>query len=112
VAFIPNCELSLVHLPGEHSPVTEWHLFAAGFNGYGFCGDFESTAALSEKILKAFQLDAASLSQFSLSELRANLFFEHRRFVNFGRDPDADEFRLWVATVKEMERRIRNHELD
>jgi hypothetical protein len=111
VRTISNQELSLVHLPGPHSPMVEWYVFASSFDGYGYCGEFETIAALSEKIELAYRENPSALSQFSMSELRANLFFEERRFENFDRDPDEIEFRLWKSMLEEIEKKIRHHEL-
>ena len=91
--------------------MVEWYLFASSFDGYAHCGDFETIAALSEKIEQAYHNDPLALSKFSLSDLRADLFFEHRRFLNFSRDPDENEFGLWKTIVKEIETKIRNHQL-
>lgn len=77
--------------------------FASTFNAYEQLGGFKPAAfAGNEK--------AQDLSGCSLTDLRAALFFEYRRYNHFGYDPDPQAMVHIHALVEEIRRRIQNGE--
>jgi hypothetical protein len=100
---IPHHELREEHVP---RPDAQWGRiipFASTFNAYEQLGGFEPAAiAGNEK--------ARDLRACTLTDLRAALFFEYRRYNHFGDDPDAPAMIHLHALVEEIRRRIRNGE--
>jgi hypothetical protein len=77
--------------------------FASTFNAYKELQGFEPTAfAANEK--------AQNLSACTLTDLRAALFFEYRRYNHFGYDPDVPAMAHLHALVEEIRQRIQSGE--
>jgi hypothetical protein len=83
---VPNERLNATAVP----PVTaSWHTigrFALTLDGYRAIGQKEC-GQLANRVNGEFARNAASLQSLSLTELRACLFFEQRRFRHFGSEP-------------------------
>jgi hypothetical protein len=73
------------------------------FNAYEQLGGFKSAATAGNK-------KAQDISGCSLTDLRAALFFEYRRYNHFGYDPDPQAMVHLHALVEEIRRRIQNGE--
>jgi hypothetical protein len=74
---IPNRELKVSDLPAPGADWSTINRFALTFNGYEQLGSFEACA----EIANARKSD-------TLTDLRACLFFEQRRWHHFGGEPD------------------------
>ena len=96
---VPNENLKASVVPPRTAP---WHVigeFALTFNGYEIIGQKEC-GTLANRVKKEFSANAASLQGLSLTELRACLFFEQRRFHHFGEEPEGDG-RVFVNALLE-----------
>lgn len=100
---IPNERLNATAVP----PATaSWHIigrFALTLDGYRAIGQKECSQ-LAEKVGGEFSRDATSLQRLSLTELRACLFFEQRRFRHFGSEPqdaDRDYINALLETIRQ-----------
>ena len=76
---IANRDLSLDDVPPFNADWDQIGEFALSFNGYIECGSFERCAEV-----------ANNRRNDTLTELRACLFFEQRRWRHFGYEPDAE----------------------
>ena len=86
---IANRDLSLDDVPPFNADWDQIGEFALSFNGYIECGSFERCAEV-----------ANNRRNDTLTELRACLFFEQRRWRHFGYEPDAeDESRHVISTA-------------
>lgn len=81
---IPHGQLREEHLPRAGAQWTKIVPFASSFNAYEELGGFEPAAL-------AANCKAQDLGSCSLTDLRAALFFEYRRYNHFGYDPEPDE---------------------
>jgi len=100
---IPHIELREEILPPGAAHWGDIVPFASTFNGYQHLGN---VAALGEVANKK-ALDPQSCT---LSELRAALFFEYRRYNHFGHDPDAAAMRHIHLLVEEIRKRVQEGE--
>jgi len=84
-------------------PVTEsWNAiggFALTLDGYQVIGQREC-GQLANRVKSEFARNTASLQSLSLTELRACLFFEQRRFHHFGWEPQGPD-RIYVNALLE-----------
>jgi hypothetical protein len=76
---IPNRDLLIDKIPSAISPWSAIQGFALTFNGYGAFNTTERPEGCAEL--------ANSRQATSLTELRASLFFEQRRWRHFGESP-------------------------
>jgi hypothetical protein len=100
---VPNARLNLTAVP----PATaSWHTigsFALTLDGYKAIGQREC-GQLAKRVSSEFVRDAAFLQSLSLTELRACLFFEQRRFRHFGSEPqgaDRDYIDALLETIRQ-----------
>jgi hypothetical protein len=77
---ITNDELVLADIPKPDSDWGDILPFAHSFDGYTVMGSFEACATVANQ-----------RSHETLTDLRACLFFEARRWRHFGEDPDPSE---------------------
>jgi hypothetical protein len=84
---VPNEELRPNNVPGPTASWTEITWFAAHFDGYHHYGH-ERLADLANGTASEFSNSGAIPDRLDLSDLRACLFFEHRRHHHFGHAPD------------------------
>ena len=87
---VPNEHLKATAIP---SVTASWHTignFALTLDGYQAIGQSEC-GQLANRVKSEFARNAASLQSLSLTELRACLFFEQRRFHHFGEEPQGEE---------------------
>lgn len=89
---LPNSALRLSDLPAEDSSLATLSAFGHSFDGYQEMGSLEACAKLAN----------ARVCN-NLSEARACLFFELRRWRHFGEAPDAEA----VAYMRSLVERIR-----
>jgi len=101
---ISNKELKLEHLPAREAEWDNIALFALSFDAYKQYGSFEDYARVANDRLKAFGIDK-SLSK-TLTDLRACLFFEQRRWHHFGRDPDEETMEYIHALLEAIREKI------
>ena len=94
--LILNKDLCLGQIPIPKSGYKEIERFALTFNGYEVpnCADI-----------------ANSRSAKSLTELRAALFFEQRRYRHFGHPPEGDDLEYVRSLVQEITVRVGEGEL-
>jgi hypothetical protein len=95
---VPNDKLRLEDVPPADADWTEHAAFAHGFFGYEEVPSLAAVAnAASKRFRETGEVPAA------LTELRACLFFEHRRAVHFGAPTDAMRAygRALLAAIRE-----------
>lgn len=85
---IPNEKLEKADVPDATAPWPEIELFALTSNGYeAFPGD--ECANSAKKVIDEFSKNAKILEKLALTELRACLFFEQRRYRHCDEVPNA-----------------------
>jgi hypothetical protein len=99
---IPNHTLQEEHLPRSGARWERIVPFASTFAPYEHDGFKAAAAVANEK--------AAPPTDWSLSDLRAALFFEYRRYNHFGYGPDAVAMVHIHAVVEEIRQRIQSGE--
>jgi hypothetical protein len=82
---IPNTDLKDSNIPSPNAPWKNLITFALSFNGYNYS---EECAELANNTLNAFKNNEDVLKSLNLSQLRACLFFEQRRWRHFDENPD------------------------
>jgi hypothetical protein len=87
---IPNSRLRKSDVPPANSPWRTIALFALSLDGYEEIST-EGCGKLANTVWQEFRQDAGSLGKYGLTELRACLFFEERRFRHFGWNPGPSE---------------------
>jgi hypothetical protein len=102
---IPNSKLTKAQVPPARSSWRRIVPFALSFNGYkAISGD--GCGKLANSVHQEFVGDAASLKKYGLTELRACLFFEQRRFHHFGYGPRPDDIVYIRALVDAIRKRV------
>ncbi len=96
---ISNAELTLAELPSPGSVSDVIAKFASTFNGYKQCGSFEACAEI-----------ANARRHNTLTELRACLFFEQRRWRHFGETPDAEAETYQRSLVEGIRMKVVNED--
>ena len=94
---IPNRELTENHIPNPDSDYQEIQEFALTFNGY----DLQNCAEI-----------ANSKSAKTLTELRASLFFEQRRYRHFGYFPSGKDLNYIINLVTKIRTKIQEKDFD
>jgi hypothetical protein len=95
---MPNEILRREHLPGATDDQMTWIHFALTFDGYEEKGGFDTCASFADATRKHWQQTGALPDD--LSDLRAALFFEQRRWRHSDEQPFTDdEWRYWRALV-------------
>jgi hypothetical protein len=105
---IPNCRLTKSDVPAGNCPWRTIALFALSFNGYEEIPN-DGCGKLTNRVTQEFRKDPASLRRYNLTELRACLFFEQRRFHHYGWNPGPDDMtciRALVGAVRNMARGV------
>lgn len=97
---IPHHALREEHVPRPRAQWGKIVPFASTFNAYEQLGGIEPAAVAANQ-------QARDPSTCTLTELRAALFFEYRRYNHRGYDPDTSEMAHIHALVEEVRRRIR-----
>jgi hypothetical protein len=100
---IPNEHLNATAVPPATASWQTIGSFAITLNGYRAIGQKECSQ-LAKKVGGEFSRDAISLQSLSLTELRACLFFEQRRFRHFGSEPqdaDRDYINALLETIRQ-----------
>lgn len=82
---IPNEKLTIFHVPAKWD---DWNQFALTFNGYEALGHEQCARLANQKSPK------------TLTEYRACLFFEARRWRHFGQPPD-EEAHAYIQSLLE-----------
>jgi len=103
---IANSDLIERDLPSANARWDDIQEFALSFNGYKYsnkCGEF------ANKAVAAFREDK-SLPR-SLSDLRACLFFEQRRWRHFDEEPDIETMVYIHALIEAIREKVKNKEL-
>jgi len=90
---LSNTDLTLDRIPDEGADWSEIGEFALTFDGYEAFGSFDRCAEI-----------ANARKHYTLSELRACLFFEQRRWRHFGEDPEEEGE---MDYIRELVRAIR-----
>ena len=93
--YIPNNLLRADKLPPQNATWGEIGRFALTFDGYKHCGGFEPLAELA----RARRSD-------TLSDLRACLFFEQRRWRHYGQAPEGEDLRYVRDVLEEIRSRV------
>lgn len=79
-------------------------MFALSFNGYEEIST-DGCGKLANRVQQEFRQDAGSLGNYGLTELRASLFFEQRRFHHFGWNPGPNELTYIRALLEAIRRK-------
>jgi hypothetical protein len=82
---IVNADLTAARIPSVHAEYKTIAEFALTFDGYA---RFEKVADFSNNTLARYQADRDSLKKLTLTELRACLFYEQRRFRHIDEEPE------------------------
>jgi hypothetical protein len=102
---ITNDELRRDHLPSQSDDQLVWISFALKFDGYSEKGGFDQCAAFAEKTRTRWESSGALPSD--LSDLRAALYFEQRRWRWSEEEPFTEgEWRYWHALVDAIRERL------
>lgn len=99
---IANADLTSDDVPGPKATWWEINQFALTFDGYSHWGSFDACAELANAAAQDFA--ERGLLPDSLTELRACLFFEQRRWRHFDEHPDEKAMRYLrgiVAAIRE-----------
>jgi len=97
---IPNKSLRLEDIPWPVDHRYPLDSFALTFNGYKECGSFEECARI-----------ANDAQPTTLTELRACLFFEQRRWRHFGVGPDEDAITYMWSLVERIRAKVMANDL-
>ncbi len=98
---IPHHDLLEEHIPRHGASWSKIVTFASTFNAYEQLQGFKPAAfAANQKAL--------NFSACTLTDLRAALFFEYRRYNHFGYEPDAPAMVHLHALVEEIRQRMQN----
>jgi hypothetical protein len=94
---IPNKGLNLSQIPSPESDYKNIEKFALTFNGYEIpnCADLANSCVAQ-----------------TLTEYRASLFFEQRRFRHFGYHPAGEDLEYIRSLVQEIQTKVKNRELE
>jgi len=93
--YIPNNLLRADKLPPPDATWEEIGRFALTFDGYKSCGSVEACAEV-----------ANARRTGSLSDLRICLFFEQRRWREFGEEPGEEHMRYIRQLLEQIRRRV------
>jgi hypothetical protein len=99
---ISDAELRKTEVPAVTAPWPEIEYFALSLNGYRAIGD-KACGVLANKVLNVWPTDKKILQSLTLTELRACLFFEQRRY-HFGWGPfeeDMPYIRALLASIRD-----------
>ena len=88
---VPNEQLRLEDVPLPDATWNEIGRFALTFHGYDACGSLHACAEI-----------ANARRNSTLTELRACLFFEQRRFRHFGWAPTGESLRYIRSLVEKI----------
>jgi hypothetical protein len=102
---VPNKRLKAMAVP---SVTASWHAigsFALTLDGYQAIGQREC-GQLANRVKSEFARNTAPLQSLSLTELRACLFFEQRRFHHFGWEPEGSDIEYVHALLETIRSRI------
>lgn len=102
-------DLRIDQIPPINSDYSTIAGFALSFGGYSRIKDI---ALFANKIVAVFQNDQAIISKLTLTELRACLFYEQRRYRHFGEDPEGGDREYINYLVLEIAQRVKNHQTD
>lgn len=103
---IHNTNLRLDQVPPIDSDYSQIAGFALTFDGYNRIKDI---AFFANKIVAEFENDQANITKLTLTELRACLFFEQRRYRHFGEDPDGEDRAYINILLLEITKRVEVH---
>ncbi|HPT72172.1 MAG TPA: hypothetical protein PLE74_07815 [Candidatus Cloacimonadota bacterium] len=106
---IHNTDLRIDQIPSINSDYSTIAVFALTFDGYNRIKDI---ALFANKILAEFQNDHAIVAKPTLTELRACLFYEQRRFHHFGEDPEGGDREYINILLLEITKRIQDQLID
>jgi len=98
---IANKELIESDLPKPYALWQHVADFALTFNGYKYWGSFEKCAEVANKH-----------SDATLTDLRTCLFFEERRWHQYGDEPNEEEMKYIHNVVEKIRERIRRGETE
>ena len=104
---IYNSDLRLDQIPSIESDFTTIASFALTFDGYSRIKDIGSFA---NKTVGEFRNDQSVLLKLNLTELRACLFFEQRRYHHFGEDPEDADREYLNSLLSEITKRVENQQ--
>lgn len=90
-------------LPQRNAPWNEIAPFALTFNASNKLGGHKPVADIANQ-------KARTPADCTLTELRAALFFEHRRYHHFGYEPDGAAMVHIHALVEEIRARLRSRD--
>ena len=94
-ASITNDKLRLSDVPAADANWDRLAEFALSFNGYEILGSFEACAAI-----------ANGRKHDTLTNLRACLFFEQRRWHHFGEAPDREGIAYIRGLIEDIRHKV------
>ena len=106
---IHNTDLRLDQIPPIDSDYSHIAGFALTFDGYSRIKDI---ALFANKIVEKFHEDQSATEKLTLTELRACLFYEQRRYHHFGEDPDGEDRDYINKLLLEIVNRVDNNRSD
>jgi len=102
---VPNEHLKATAIPSVTDSWPTIENFALTLDGYQAIGESECDQ-LANRVKGEFARSAASLQSLSLTELRACLFFERRRFRHFGEEPQGEDRAFINALLEAIQNRL------
>jgi hypothetical protein len=96
---IGNSELSVGDIPSFKETWSRIEPFALTFDGYGYWGSIEKCA------------EVAARPPATLTHLRTCLFFEARRWLHQGKQPDAQSMKRIRALLFAIKEKVRSGDL-
>lgn len=111
IGGISNSALRKEHIPKPLNRYTiEIQEFALTFNGYDHCGSFDACATLANR--SAEDYGTSGRLPAGLSELRACLFFEQRRWRHVQEDPEGPDLEYVKALIESIREKIGGGQTD
>ena len=106
---IHNTDLRLDQIPSIDSDYSNIAGFALSFDGYSRIKDI---AIFANKIVDEFHSDCSIITKLTLTELRACLFFEQRRYHHYGDAPEGEDRDYINSLMLEITKRVENQHTD
>lgn len=102
---VPNDDLGASEVPPITAPWRVIGAFALTLNGYETIGQ-QRCGELANSVKREFLANTLSLQDLGLTELRACLFFEQRRFRHFGDEPQGNDRDFINALLEAIRQRV------
>ena len=106
---IHNTDLRIDQIPPINSDYTTIAGFALSFDGYSRIKDI---SIFANKIVEEVKNDKSITEKLTLTELRACLFYEQRRYRHYGEEPEGEDRDYIKGLLLEITKRVEDHRTD